>query len=151
MEFSWNPNTKYTEKPQSPISTHPFSDVPSFSKIFKPIVRPNKLVNCVFATLVLQDYCQGYIFSYFFKRLRIKSFQNACWIFSDLCIPTCVGNIFQFMVFTFLENALSLCTFTHAPVPHSKLQLFENLFPTRQQKWRKLWFVLSKFNQKICR
>ena len=33
MEFSWNPNTKCTEKPQSSISTHPFSDVPSFSKI----------------------------------------------------------------------------------------------------------------------
>ena len=26
------------------------------------------------------------------------------------------------MVFTFLENALSLCVFTHALVPHSKLQ-----------------------------
>ena len=26
------------------------------------------------------------------------------------------------MVFTFLENALNLDIFTHAPVPHSKLQ-----------------------------
>ena len=33
-----------------------------------------------------------------------------------------MGKIFQFMVFTFLENALSLCVFTHGPVPHSKLQ-----------------------------
>ena len=34
------------------------------------------------------------------------------------------------MVFTFLENALSLCIFTNAPVPHSKLQaeFFENQF-----------------------
>ena len=34
------------------------------------------------------------------------------------------------MVLTFLENALNLCIFTHAPVPHSKLQveLFKNLF-----------------------
>ena len=39
---------------------------------------------------------------------------------------------FQFMVFT-LENDLSLCIFTHAPVPHLKLQIqfFENLFPPR--------------------
>ena len=38
-------------------------------------------------------------------------------------IPPCVGKTFQFMVFTFLENALNLCIFTHAPVPHSKLQV----------------------------
>ena len=36
MEFSWNPNTKCTEKPQSSISMHPFSDVPFFSKISQP-------------------------------------------------------------------------------------------------------------------
>ena len=32
-ELSLNPNTKCTEVPQSSISTHPFFDVPSFSKI----------------------------------------------------------------------------------------------------------------------
>ena len=32
MEFSRTPNTKCTKKPQSPISTHPFSDVLFFSK-----------------------------------------------------------------------------------------------------------------------
>ena len=39
--------------------------------------------------------------------------------------------MFQFMVFTFLENALNLCIFTHAPVPHLKLRVefFENLLP----------------------
>ena len=36
MELSWNPNTKCTEKPQSSISTHPFSDVSSFSIISQP-------------------------------------------------------------------------------------------------------------------
>ena len=36
MEFSWKPNTKYTEVPQYSISIHPFSDVPSFSKISQP-------------------------------------------------------------------------------------------------------------------
>ena len=40
------------------------------------------------------------------------------------------------MVFTLLENALNLGIFTHAPVPHSKLQtkFFENLFlPTAER------------------
>ena len=52
--------------------------------------------------------------------------------FSDLNIPPCVGKKFQFMVST-LENELNLCIFTHAPVPHSKLQVqfFENLFLPR--------------------
>ena len=68
-----------------------------------------------------------------------------------LYIPQFVGIIFQFMMFTFLENALNLLLFTHAPVPHSKLQaeFFENLFPLRRKRWRKLWLTLSKFNQKI--
>ena len=41
-----------------------------------------------------------------------------------------MGKNFQFIVFTFLENALNLRLFTHASVPHSKLQVdfFENLF-----------------------
>ena len=47
-------------------------------------------------------------------------------------IPPCVGKNFQFMLFT-LENELNLCIYTHAPVPHSRLQVqfFENLFPPR--------------------
>ena len=46
-----------------------------------------------------------------------------------------MGEIFQFMVFTFPEDALNLCIFTHVSVPHSKLQveLFENLFPQEER------------------
>ena len=42
------------------------------------------------------------------------------------------------MVFTFLENALNLGVFTHAPVPHLKLQAesFENLFPLTEETSR---------------
>ena len=60
---------------------------------------------------------------------------------------------FQFMVLTFLENALNLCIFTHTLVPDSKLQveLFENLFPPIRNRWGKLRFALSKFNHKIWR
>ena len=48
-----------------------------------------------------------------------------------------MGKSFQLMVFTFLENALNMCIFTHALVPHLKLQagVFENLFPPRQKGW----------------
>ena len=44
--------------------------------------------------------------------------------------------IFQSMVSTFPENALNLCIFTDAAVPHSKLrvELFKNLFPPRQKR-----------------
>ena len=56
--------------------------------------------------------------------------------FSVLYIAPCMGKSFQFMVFTFLENALNLCIFTHAPVPHSKFQaeFFENLFSQVQDE-----------------
>ena len=66
----------------------------------------------------------------------------------NLCIPPCVGKLFQFMVFTFLENALNLCFFTHALVLHSKLQagFFKNMFPPRRKGWRKLWFAFLNFN-----
>ena len=33
----------------------------------------------------------------------------------NLYIPPSVGKAFKFMVFTFLENVLNLCIFTHAP------------------------------------
>ena len=51
------------------------------------------------------------------------------------------------------RKSMNLSFFAHAPVPHSKLlvEFFENLFPTRQKEWRKLWSALSKFSQKIWR
>ena len=68
-------------------------------------------------------------------------------------IAPCVGKIFKFMVFTFLENALNLVIFTQVP-PHSKLapkflsshprqkeitcfpreHFFKNLFPTTAER-----------------
>ena len=73
---------------------------------------------------------------------------NFLWIIYSLCM----GNVFQFMVFT-LENVLNLCIFSHAPVPHSKLQvqIFEFSPSANNKGWGKLWFALSKFNQKIWR
>ena len=50
------------------------------------------------------------------------------------------------MVFTFLENALNLGIFTHAPVPHSKLQakFFENLFPPTAERSREIMICFVK-------
>lgn len=38
---------------------------------------------------------------------------------SNLYISTCTGKAFKFIVFKFLENALNLGIFTHAPLPSS--------------------------------
>ena len=96
-----------------------------------------------------------YILSYFLKLPRVLSLKNACWISSDLYISTCVGKMFQFMVFIFQENALNLCIFTNIPVPHSKLhvEFFENLFPQDATGGDQamIWFALSNFNQKKWR
>ena len=132
MEFSWNPNPKCTEKPQSSISTHPFSNIPSFSKISNPQVRTKKLVNSAFYHLCPSGLAsQGYIFLYFFKLFRVLSLQNACWIFSDLYIPTLWEKFFNLWcshsknvkksLNAKHKNAFNLCIFTHAWVPHSKL------------------------------
>ena len=79
---------------------------PHFQKSLNSLVRTINLVNIVF-----YHPCPSRLASeihsiklYFFKLLRVLSLQNAWLIFSDLYIPTCVGKIFQFMVFTFLEN-----------------------------------------------
>ena len=40
---------------------------------------------------------------------------NGSWNFSDLFIPTYVGKMFKFMVFTFVENALNLWSFLLKP------------------------------------
>ena len=51
-------------------------------------------------------------------------------------IPPCMGKIFKIIVFTFQESGLNLGIFTHASVPHSKLQaeFFENLFPQTAER-----------------
>ena len=126
---------------------HTFSDIPSFSKISNPNIRTTKLVNSVFYHPCSSRLASGIHFI-FLTDLSLSR------MLSLTCILLHVEeNFFQFMVFTFLENALNLCIFTHAPVPHSKLQreFFKNLFPPRRKRWKKLWFALSKFNQKIWR
>ena len=77
----------------------------------------------LFTTFVVQDYPQGYILSYIYKLLGVLFVSKMLDEFSLSCIFHHVWEeCFQFMVFTFLENAMNLCSFTHAPVPQSKIQ-----------------------------
>ena len=93
---------------------------PHFQKYLNPQVRTKKLVNSVFYHPYSSRLASGIPFLYFFKLLRVLSLQqNACWISSDLYIPTCAGKIFQFMVFTFLENHW---TFAFLLMPQSPTQ-----------------------------
>ena len=71
---------------------------------------------------------------------------NACWIFSNLCNTPWVEKKFQFMVLTFLENALNVGIFTHPPVPHPKLlaEWFENLFPPMAERVEKTLICFIK-------
>ena len=127
MEFSWNHNTECAEKCQSSISSCPFSDAPSFSKRGS-IKDLNSFGGLSFSRMLVEFF--------------VTCIFHHVW-----------ENFFQFMVFTFPENALNLCIFIYTQIPHSKLQVefFENLFPPRRKGWRKLWFTLLKLNQKIWR
>ena len=94
---------------------------PLFQKYLNPQLRINSVIYhpCLSG---LASMINPFIFLYtpFFKLSLnfnfFTSLQNSCWIFSNLYIPLCVGKSFQFMLFTFLKNALSQCNFTHAPV-----------------------------------
>ena len=131
MEFLLNPNTKRAEKPQSSISSHPISDVP-YQNYVNSQVRANRQVHSAF-----YHHCPSRLVSGIHTSISL----NSLWFylsrmlvdFSLTCIFQGVGIIFQFMVFTFLKNALNLFIFTHAAVPHSKFQVefFENLFPSK--------------------
>ena len=58
------------------------------------------------------------------------SLQNVCWIFSNLYILPCMGKIFKFISFAFLENtlAINLDIFIHT------LFLTQNSSQNSQQK-----------------
>ena len=80
---------------------------PPFQKHLNPQVRTNKMVNNVVYHPCLSRLASSIHLSFFFKLRRVLSLQNACWIFSSLYIPPCIGKNFQIMVFTLRENALN--------------------------------------------
>ena len=87
-------------------------------------------------------------FTYFLKLLRVFPLCRILIEFSLTCMFHHLwGTLFNFMVFTFLENALNRWICTHAAVSQSKLQVefFEILFPPIRKGWRKLSFALLKY------
>ena len=107
---------------------------PLFQKNLNSKFRTNKLVKSVVYHPYLSRLASRiHPFIFLETPSGFVSLKNVCLIFSNL--------FFQFMVFIFPENALNLCIFTYAPVLHSKLpvKFFENLFPLRRKRWRKLW------------
>ena len=75
--------------------------------------------------------------------LSLKCFLN---FLSNVYIPPCVRKIVIFMMFTFLENALSRDVFTHAR-PHSKL--VPKFLPSRPIVRRKLLILQGSILSKI--
>ena len=89
---------------------------------------------------------------FLYECLRVLSFQNMCWIFSDFYIPTCVGKMFLFVVFIFPRKCIPM-HFYSCPIPWLKTLgwIFWKSSSPKMVCWRKLWFALSKFSQKIWR
>ena len=65
-----------------------------FQKCLNLQVRTNKLVSSVFYHPCRSRLASG-IHHYFFKLLGVLSFSRMLVQFSNLCIPPCVGKIFQ--------------------------------------------------------
>ena len=130
------------------FNTSFFLMFPLFQKDLNPQLRTSKLVNSVVYHPWPSILALGYILislnSLGFY-LCPECFLNFLWL---------VEKSFQFMVFA-VGNPLNLWIFTHVLVLHSKLQeeFCEICFPQgpRTKGWRKLWFALLKFSQKIWR
>ena len=91
---------------------------------FNPQVRTNKMTNSdkhllplSFKISLKDTSCHIFLNSLGFY------FSRECLLnFLELAYSTACGEIFKFLVFTFLRNALNLCIFTQVPVPHLKIQ-----------------------------
>ena len=124
-----------------------------FFKNLNPQVRTKKLINCCLLPFSLKISLRNISFQISLIFLGFYPSPEYLLNFLWLVYSTMCGEFFfQFLVFTFRENALNLCILLY-PSPPLKTpgRIFENLFPPRQKGWRKLWFILSKFNQKIWR
>ena len=110
----------------NPVSTSPFSVVLTFSRIFQPPGQDQQNGK----HRVDYQPCSSRLASRIHPPFHISINSLELYLspecvvnfLSNLYIPPCVGNIFKFMVFTFVENALNLGIFTH--VPHSPAKTF---------------------------
>ena len=64
---------------------------------------------CLITILLLQDYPQGYIHSFFYRPLLgLNLSLKYCWISSQTCIYHRLGKIFKSMVFKLLKNVFAI-------------------------------------------
>ena len=141
MEFSWKPNAKCSE-PHSSISAHPSAFL-SFSKISQPSgYNQQNGKQCCLPPLYFKVSLKG---------TSVSSVSRMLVKYSLNCIlHHCIGKAFQFMVFTFLQIAVYIHFYS---CPSSTLKTLGTIFwkSVSVNKQRKIWFALSKFNQKIWR
>ena len=147
MQFSWNPTTKCTVKPQSSISTHPFLMFPRFQKYLNAQVKTSRLVNIVFLPPLS-----------FKISLRDTSFhfslKNACWIFW-LLYSNMYSKTFSIcgvhIVRKCIESTMHFYSCPHPPLK-TPGRIFWKPVSQRRKGWRKLWFCSIKIqseNMKI--
>ena len=144
----------YIEKPQSFISTHPFSDVSSFSKYLNPQVRTNKLANSVVYHLCPSKLASG-IHLCFFKLLRVLSLSRMLVEFSLTCIFHHVWEKFSSLWYSHYKMhwIYAFLLMPQTPTHISRYNFLKICFPQepRTKGWMKLWFALLKLNHKIWR
>ena len=152
--------------PQSSISTHPFSVVSSFLRIYQvPGYHRQNGKQCWFPSCFYKISLKDTSF-----HISINSL-GLCFSIQNV-FPPCVKKSFKLMLFKFQENALNLGIFTHVPpyplktcpqviiinpqtegnYSFSQAASFQKSVSSNSRKgWEKIWFDLSKFNQKIWR
>ena len=109
----------------------------------------------LFATLVIEDYPHGYILSYFFSFLRVLSPSRMFVEYSLTCTFHHVWENFFNLQCSESSKTHLIKAFLLKPQSssqNSKGNVLKICFLSPRRKgWRKLWFALSKFNQKIWR
>ena len=127
---------------------------PHFQKHLNPQVRINKLVNNVVCHRFPSRLASGihpfvFLLNSLWFYLSPKCLLNFLW----LVYSTMWGKNFLIYGFHISRKCIESINFCSCPSPPLRTlgRVFENMFPPRRKRWRKLWFALSKFYQKIWR
>ena len=127
---------------------------PLFQKYLNTQVRTNKLVNSVVYHLC-PSILTSWIHPYSFKLLRVLSLSRMLVQFSLTCIfQQCVGKIFNLWCSHWKTNWIyAFLLMPQFPTQNSWCNFLKICFPQgpKTKGWRKLWFALLKFSQKIWR
>ena len=127
---------------------------PLFQKYLNTQVRTNKLVDSVVYHLCPSILASG-IHPYFFKLLRVLSLSRMLVQFSLTCIFHHVWErIFNLWCSHQKMNWIyAFLLMPQFPTQNSRYNFWKICFPQgpRTKGWRKLWFALLKFHQKIWR